>query len=147
LNPAISSSVKQFGLESYLKRLPSELPYADRRLVGIARAVATEPSILLLDEPAAGLDATSTEELIAHIRVLAKARGVGILLIEHDVEMVMKTCDRVLAIDFGKEIASGTPEEVRSNPKVIAAYLGRAANESSKSGESDRAIEEIAPGL
>jgi sulfate-transporting ATPase len=108
-----------------LDRLPGELPYATRRLVGVARAMATEPSILLLDEPAAGLDENSTQELIAHIRRLAEERGVGILLIEHDVAMVMRTCDRVAAINFGREIVTGTPAEVRAHPVVITAYLGR----------------------
>jgi sulfate-transporting ATPase len=88
--------------------------------------MATEPSILLLDEPAAGLDENSTEELISHVRRLAEERGVGVLLIEHDVSMVMRTCDRVVAINFGEEIVTGTPAEVRAHPVVISAYLGRA---------------------
>jgi ABC-type branched-subunit amino acid transport system ATPase component/branched-subunit amino acid ABC-type transport system permease component len=125
LPPAVAASVQQFELEGMLDRLPGELPYATRRLVGVARAMATEPSILLLDEPAAGLDENSTQELITHIRRLAEERGVGILLIEHDVAMVMRTCDRVAAINFGREIVTGTPAEVRAHPVVITAYLGR----------------------
>jgi sulfate-transporting ATPase len=125
LPPAVAASVQQFELEGVLDRLPGELPYATRRLIGVARAMATEPSILLLDEPAAGLDENSTQELITHIRRLATERGVGILLIEHDVSMVMRTCDRVAAINFGKEIVTGAPAEVRAHPVVISAYLGR----------------------
>jgi sulfate-transporting ATPase len=91
--------------------------------------MATEPSILLLDEPAAGLDENSTEELITHIRRLAGQRGLGILLVEHDVSMVMRTCDRVVAMNFGEEIITGTPAEVRAHPVVISAYLGRSEQE------------------
>jgi sulfate-transporting ATPase len=125
LPPAVEASVVQFELSDLLDRLPTELPYATRRLVGVARAMATEPSILLLDEPAAGLDEASTEELITHIRRLAEERGLGILLIEHDVSMVMRTCDRVVALNFGEEIITGTPAEVRAHPVVISSYLGR----------------------
>jgi sulfate-transporting ATPase len=95
-----------------------------RRLVGIARAVASEPSILLLDEPAAGLSDTERDSLAALVRRLADEWGMGILLIEHDVELVMRLCDRVHALDFGREIGSGTPEDVRRSPAVIDAYLG-----------------------
>ena len=125
LPPDVAASAQQFELGDLLERLPTELPYAVRRLVGVARAMATEPSILLLDEPAAGLDENSTEELITHIRRLAGQRGLGILLVEHDVSMVMRTCDRVVAMNFGEEIITGTPAEVRAHPVVISAYLGR----------------------
>jgi sulfate-transporting ATPase len=127
--PAVAASAQQFELGDLLERLPGELPYAVRRLVGVARAMATEPSILLLDEPAAGLDENSTEELITHIRRLAVQRGLGILLVEHDVSMVMRTCDRVVAMNFGEEIITGTPAEVRAHPVVISAYLGRSEQE------------------
>jgi ABC-type branched-subunit amino acid transport system ATPase component/ABC-type branched-subunit amino acid transport system permease subunit len=140
LPPAVAASVRQFELEEQLDRLPTELPYATRRLVGVARAMATEPSILLLDEPAAGLDENSTEELITQIRRLADERGLGILLIEHDVSMVMRTCDRVVAMNFGEEIITGTPDEVRSHPVVISAYLGRAGHTEPAAGDEEAAV-------
>ena len=116
--------IRAFALESVLQQYPDALPYATRRLVGIARALATSPSVLLLDEPAAGLDDQSTRELSRLIRDLAQRWGIAVLLVEHDVAMVMSTCDRVIAIEFGREIFTGTPDEVRSHPRVIEAYLG-----------------------
>ena len=104
--------------------MPEELPYGRRRLVGIARAVASGPSIVMLDEPAAGLDEAESRELAGLIRRLADERGMGILLVEHDVPLVMATCDRIVCIDFGRVIASGTPDEVRGDALVVAAYLG-----------------------
>ena len=94
----------------------------------IARAVAAGPSVLLLDEPAAGLDERSTRELSVLIRKLARQWGIAVLLVEHDVAMVMDTCDRVVAVEFGREIVTGTPEVVRSHPRVIEAYLGQPAS-------------------
>jgi sulfate-transporting ATPase len=126
--PALSSvaemAIAEFGLQPHLAQRPSDLSYGQRRLVAIARAIATQPSILLLDEPAAGLDDGETRELGALIRSLAEGWGMGILLIEHDVELVMTVCDRICAIDFGRQIAEGTPAELRQSPAVIAAYLG-----------------------
>jgi ABC-type branched-subunit amino acid transport system ATPase component/branched-subunit amino acid ABC-type transport system permease component len=116
--------IAAFDLEPLLKRMPDELPYAQRRLVGIARAVASGPSLLLLDEPASGLDATSTEELARLIRTLATDWGMGILLVEHDVGMVLATSDQVYALDFGCLIGSGTPDEIRRDERVVDAYLG-----------------------
>ena len=118
------AAIREFGLDTDLERMPSELPYGRRRLVGIARAVATEPSILLLDEPAAGLDDRETRELGELVRRLAKDWGLGILLVEHDVSLVMSICDRIVALDFGRLIAEGTPAEIRGSAAVVAAYLG-----------------------
>ncbi len=118
------AAVVEFGLEEHLDRLPTELSYGQRRLVGIARAVASGPSILLLDEPASGLDDTESRELARLIRRLADEWGMGVLLVEHDVDMVLSTCDQVVVVDFGRVIASGTPSEVRADPAVLAAYLG-----------------------
>jgi sulfate-transporting ATPase len=131
LPAAAIAAIHEFGLESDLGRRPSELPYGRRRLVGIARAVASEPSILLLDEPAAGLDDTETAELAELVRRLADDWGIGILLVEHDMGFVMRVCDRIVVLDFGKVIGQGTPGEVRADPAVIAAYLGEAGDEDS----------------
>ncbi len=122
------AAIRIFGLQDVLQAYPDSLPYATRRLVGIARAVAAGPSVLLLDEPAAGLDERSTRELSLLIRKLARQWGIAVLLVEHDVAMVMDTCDRVVAVEFGREIVTGTPEVVRSHPRVIEAYLGQPAS-------------------
>jgi sulfate-transporting ATPase len=124
LSAAAVAAVREFGLEPDLDRRPGELPHGRRRLVGIARAVATEPSVLLLDEPAAGLDDDETAELGRLIRRLADDWGLAVLLIEHDVGLVLSTCDRVVALDFGLTIAVGTPDEIRHHPAVVEAYLG-----------------------
>jgi sulfate-transporting ATPase len=118
------AAIDEFDLNFVLDRLPTELPYAQRRAVAIARAVATSPSVLLLDEPAAGLDERSTRELATLVRRLADDWGMAVLLIEHDVSMVLGTCDRVMAINFGAELATGTPAEIRRHPAVVASYLG-----------------------
>ena len=102
VSQVVDRVIRSFGLESVLHQYPEALPYATRRLVGIARALATSPSVLLLDEPAAGLDDKSTHELAALIRDLAHEWGIAVLLVEHDVAMVMATCDRVIALEFGR---------------------------------------------
>jgi len=137
LSGAALASIREFGLDSVLDKRPNELPYAQRRLVAIARAVSASPSVLLLDEPAAGLDDVSREELVRLIRRLADEWGMSILLVEHDVSMVMRTCDRVVALDFGKVLCEGTPDEIRNNPGVIEAYLGTSV-------ETDRASSAVA---
>jgi sulfate-transporting ATPase len=124
LSPTAVAAVQAFDLVADLPRKPDELPAGRRRLVGIARAVASGPSILMLDEPAAGLDESESRELATLIRRLADERRIGILLVEHDVGLVMSTCDWVIVVDFGTVIAAGTPAEVRDDPLVRAAYLG-----------------------
>ncbi|MCK9929845.1 ATP-binding cassette domain-containing protein [Frankia sp. Mgl5] len=124
LTPAARSAIHMFELADDLDRVPSVLSYGRRRQVAIARAIATEPSILLLDEPAAGLNETETRELSDLLRRLVDEWGVGILLVEHDVPMLNRVCDRLVVMDFGTVIATGTPAEIRTNPRVIAAYLG-----------------------
>ncbi|MFF3335248.1 ATP-binding cassette domain-containing protein [Streptomyces sp. NPDC002888] len=117
-------AVREFGLQDRLDRPVGDLSYGERRLLAIARAVAASPSVLLLDEPAAGLSDDETRELAHLVRRLAEDWGMGVLLVEHDVDMVMSVCDRVVVLDFGHRICSGTPEEVRRDPAVRAAYLG-----------------------
>jgi len=125
----VELAIRAFELGPWLKHMPDELPYAQRRLVGLARAVATGPSVLMLDEPAAGLDTRSTEELARLIRSLAADWGMAVLLVEHDVAMVLSASDRVYALDFGRVIMTGTPQEVRHDARVISAYLGKDEDE------------------
>ncbi|MDQ1023347.1 ABC-type branched-subunit amino acid transport system ATPase component/branched-subunit amino acid ABC-type transport system permease component [Streptomyces umbrinus] len=117
-------AIREFGLEGALDRPVGDLSYGERRLLAIARAVATSPSVLLLDEPAAGLSDDESRELAHLVRRLAEDWGMGVLLVEHDVDMVMSVCDEVVVLDFGRRICVGTPEEVRGDPAVRAAYLG-----------------------
>ena len=103
--------------------LVTQLPYGEQRRVEIARALATQPKLLLLDEPAAGLNHNEKQELIELIRKIRNL-GVGIVLIEHDMGLVMEISERIVVLNYGKEIADGTPEQIKNDPAVIAAYLG-----------------------
>ena len=112
------------GLADKANELASSLPYGRQRKLEIARALATDMKLLLLDEPAAGMNPTETAELLSCINTIRERFGVAILLIEHDMSLVMNVCERIQVIDYGQTIASGLPEEIANNPRVIAAYLG-----------------------
>jgi ABC-type branched-subunit amino acid transport system ATPase component len=129
MTSATAAAVHAFGLVDKLHMLPNEVAYGDRRLVAIARAVASEPSVLLLDEPAAGLSEYERTEVARLILMMAKEWNIAVLLIEHDVALVRRVSDRVIALDFGQPLAEGTPDEVLGNPAVIEAYLGAAHDE------------------
>lgn len=111
-------------LEDKADVLAASLPYGQQRKLEIARALATDMKVLLLDEPAAGMNPTETAELLECINTIRDRFGVAILLIEHDMSLVMNVCERIQVIDYGQTIAAGLPEEIARNPRVIAAYLG-----------------------
>ena len=111
-------------LQSARNRLAGSLPYGVRKQVELARALAVEPRLLLLDEPCAGMNSEEKQDMIFKIMDIRDELGVAILLIEHDMKMVMDISDRILAINFGRGIARGVPEEIQENPEVLKAYLG-----------------------
>ena len=113
-----------FGLEGLAETEAANLPYGAQRKLEIARALATGMKLLLLDEPAAGMNPTETEDLLNCINTIRDRFGIAILLIEHDMSLVMNVCQRIQVLDYGRTIASGTPEEIANNPQVISAYLG-----------------------
>jgi branched-chain amino acid transport system ATP-binding protein len=112
------------GLEDVVDRYPSQISLGKRKLVGIGRALAREPRLVLLDEPAAGLDTDESTELGRRLRTLPEEHGVTVLLIDHDMGLVLSVCDYLMVLDFGRQIAAGTPAEIRDDQRVIEAYLG-----------------------
>jgi branched-chain amino acid transport system ATP-binding protein len=129
LDTGVGAALDRLGLTDLADRLPAELSHGQRRLVACARAVAGSPALICMDEPAAGLDSTESAVLGRHLRAIATG-GSAILLVDHDMSMMFDVCDRVVVIDFGRVIADGTPDEVRTDPAVVAAYLGRSMEES-----------------
>lgn len=124
----VDDALAALGLGDIGEVLPSDLSHGQRKLVGVARALAAKPKLLLLDEPAAGLDTTESQLLGAHLRDFLK-NGTSIFLIDHDMGLVLNVCDYIYVLDFGRIIAEGTPAQIRTDPAVVAAYLGESAGE------------------
>jgi branched-chain amino acid transport system ATP-binding protein len=120
---AVGYALRILELESVADRMPSELSQGERKLVGVARALAGRSKLIMLDEPAAGLDTRESQHLGRQLRRVVD-EGIGMLLVDHDMGLVLNICDTVYVIDFGKVLAHGAPEQVRTNPDVLRAYLG-----------------------
>lgn len=118
------SLLRVFDLDQYAQVKANNLPYGKQRKLEIARALATSPKLLLLDEPAAGMNPTETAELMETIKIVREKFSIAILLIEHDMKLVMGICEKIAVLNFGTVLAFGTPDEIKNNPDVIAAYLG-----------------------
>jgi branched-chain amino acid transport system ATP-binding protein len=131
--------LRVFQMEDVADVQSSALPYGQQRKLEICRALASNPKVLLLDEPAAGMNPMETRELMQTIKTIRNRFSVAILLIEHDMKLVMGICERIYVLNYGKIIAEGTPEQIRNNPEVIAAYLGSADAKSGKEGSAAHA--------
>ncbi|MFD7408634.1 ABC transporter ATP-binding protein [Streptomyces sp. NPDC059866] len=126
LDGRVSVALERAGIRDAADAYPHELSLGQRKLLGVARALAPDPTVLLMDEPAAGLDTDESRALGLRIRDIA-ADGTGVLLIDHDMGLVLDVCDEIYVLEFGKVIAHGTPEEMRRDDRVVAAYLGATA--------------------
>jgi branched-chain amino acid transport system ATP-binding protein len=133
ISPAADAALRLLGLEALVGEMPSELTQGQRKLVGIARALAAEPRVICLDEPAAGLDVQESSELAQRLRRVVDA-GTSMLLIDHDMGLVLGISDEVVVLEFGTVIARGSPDAVRRDARVIEAYLGGAATATTIAG-------------
>jgi len=122
----VAELLEAFGIGDLAHRMPGELSHGQRMLVGVARAMATGPRLVCMDEPAAGLDTRESVAFGEHMRTVADA-GTAVLLVDHDMGLVLRCCDEIFVIEFGRVIAHGTPAEIRTDDAVVAAYLGSAA--------------------
>jgi len=113
------------GILSAEEKYVANLPYGIRKLVEIGRALASQPKLLLLDEPASGMNERETAEVAKIITDIREELGITVLLVEHDMNLVMSICDRICVLNYGEKLAEGRPEEIKSNPKVVEAYLGK----------------------
>jgi branched-chain amino acid transport system ATP-binding protein len=120
---SVTSALQTVGIEKYADALPSELSNGVRKLVAVGRALASDPMMILLDEPAAGLDSDESKDLGTQLRGLV-ADGLGLLLVDHDMGLVLSVCDYIYVLDFGQLLAEGTPDAIRADDRVVAAYLG-----------------------
>jgi len=132
-NDAVERAIEVMELDEHRHALPRDLSHGQRKLVGVARALAADPKLILLDEPAAGLDTAESQLLGGRLRRFLD-RGMTVFLIDHDMGLVLSVCDYIYVLDFGRIIAEGTPTEIRENPAVITAYLGEEAGEMQAEG-------------
>ncbi len=132
LNPYMEETcdiLKVVGLEKVINNMASDLPYGQQRKVEIARALAISPKVILLDEPAAGMNNYEKRDLKNLINILREDLNITVLIIEHDMGVIMELCDRILVLDYGKKIAEGSPEEISNDDNVIKAYMGKGIKE------------------
>jgi branched-chain amino acid transport system ATP-binding protein len=133
----VAPLLAQIGLEADAERMAATLPYGQQRRVEIARALAGGPRFLLLDEPAAGMNESESDDLLETIKVVRDERGLGVLIVDHDLRLIMRLCERIHVLAEGRTICEGPPEAVRSDRGVIEAYLGKAAGGDAPAPEPD----------
>jgi branched-chain amino acid transport system ATP-binding protein len=123
-----NAMIELLELEAYRNRLVRDLPYGVQKIVEIGRALVSEPKLLLMDEPVAGLTSEEKDELVKRLKALKQELGLSILLVEHDISVVSRLAERIVVLEYGQKIADGSPEQIRNDPAVIAAYLGEEAD-------------------